>query len=1089
MDKKKTNKKKLSTLVKQQVPEFVLTDHPKFTEFLTSYFLFMESAELNLDTFTAIDNILLETVGVSDSFVLLNQTNRYGLDAGNKVVDEQNTFGGSFTKGETITGSTSGATSTVLAEDTIANDRLFISANNGWITGETVTGSTSGATAKVAKYRANPVENIQQLLNYSDPDHTISDFLNQMKEEFLNTIPTDTDDAVSTRKLIKNIKSLYRAKGTAKAHQAFFRILFNEPSEVYTPTDDMLRVSDGSWNVQTFIRCTQTALQSVNNPIFLTGQTITQANDPSDADVNEATAIVENVLKFQEGSTQIIEIILNLDTITGTFVNGAEVTGISNVDEDVTIGVTVSQALSTAVITNDGSTLTVGDEATISGGAGAGARVQVQDISGAGVTEVIVNAAGQNFEEGDELTFSSGTAEAEVSIVGGGIAPETGSVDIHVELETGTITGGGSGDLLLEGAVDNDGGGKFLDSSSTMVDLQVRTALENETGSVLQESYVDGTADRIYVVNQEHEEDKPYNMEATDHIVLENKTALEGKPGNKIVQQNASGTGDITDIRMIASGSGYTTLPTATIDGTRFIGLETTTQITREAIFPVQERNDTAAIVLESGEKIINETASDQFTTIPVADTVIADFKRVELEQGGRLVNESSFSVLNVTGATVIPFGDEIGRATSLSIIEHGIDYTSAPTLTFPRYAVLKTVSGTISADETFTSNVSGATGTVVAYNAPLLKYTATTSELVVGDTITTSGSQTAIVSKTDPLTGTATIGTQITTSGKYINQDGHISEGSKKIQDSLYYQDYSYVIRVSESINKWRDSIKRAVHPSGFYVTGEVNIQTRLDGKVKRPVGATLSAGLFSGTSDSPIYMRLNTLFSTIFGRRTGVGLKFMSNGVELDGKTKVSSLVARTGVAVEPQNDYRDTNTNTQKELNLHPETKIETEKRSRTNFYTNTSYTVRGYNVKNGYAYAGPRIKSLNTFMFSAFAANNSITLEGGTGAGEIILENEHGVLQHPQSDSFSARVNSFTNLRFGNTNTGRDKIIQEDGSNIINETAGTDTSDGVDEFLQESNVDGTTLRISDFTGTTTNPNHKTNLAFPSEVTKSA
>ena len=44
-------------------------------------------------------------------------------------------------------------------------------------------------------------------------------------------------------------------------------------------------------------------------------------------------------------------------------------------------------------------------------------------------------------------------------------------------------------------------------------------------------------------------------------------------------------------------------------------------------------------------------------------------------------------------------------------------------------------------------------------------------------------------------------------------------------------------------------------------------------------------------------------------------------------------------------------------------------------------------------------------------------------------------------------------------------------------------------GSDEFLLENNVDGTTLRISDFTGTSTNPNHKTNLAFPSEVTKSA
>ena len=451
-------------------------------------------------------------------------------------------------------------------------------------------------------------------------------------------------------------------------------------------------------------------------------------------------------------------------------------------------------------------------------------------------------------------------------------------------------------------------------------------------------------------------------------------------------------------------------------------------------------------------------------------------------------LNESTFAVLNVTGATVIPFGEDIGRATSFNIIEHGIDFTSAPTLTFPRYAVLKTVSGTISADETFTSNISGATGTVIDFTAPLLKYTATTSELVETDTITTSGSQTAIVAKSDSLTGTATIGAQVTTSGKFINQDGHISEGSKKIQDSLYYQDYSYVVRVAESINKWRDSIKRAVHPSGFYVTGEVNIQTKLSGGIKQPVGATLSAGLFSGTSDAPIYMRLNTLFSTIFGRRTGVGLKFMSNGIELDGKTLVSSAVARTGVPVEPQNDYRDTSTNTTKELNLYPETRIDTEQRSRTNFYTNTSYQVRGHDVKNGFAYAGPRLKTLNTFALSAFAANNAITLEGGTGAGEIILENEHGVLQHPQSDSFSTRLNSWTDLRFGGTNTGRDKILQEDGSNLINETAGADTSDGVDEFLQESNVDGTTIRISDFNGTTSNANHRINFAFPSEVTKS-
>ena len=45
-----------------------------------------------------------------------------------------------------------------------------------------------------------------------------------------------------------------------------------------------------------------------------------------------------------------------------------------------------------------------------------------------------------------------------------------------------------------------------------MVDLEIRTALENETGAILQEEYLDGTADRIYVVNQESEIDIPYGI-------------------------------------------------------------------------------------------------------------------------------------------------------------------------------------------------------------------------------------------------------------------------------------------------------------------------------------------------------------------------------------------------------------------------------------------------------------------------------------------------------------------------------------------------------------------------------------------------
>ena len=45
---------------------------------------------------------------------------------------------------------------------------------------------------------------------------------------------------------------------------------------------------------------------------------------------------------------------------------------------------------------------------------------------------------------------------------------------------------------------------------------------------------------------------------------------------------------------------------------------------------------------------------------------------------------------------------------------------------------------------------------------------------------------------------------------------------------------------------------------------------------------------------------MRLNTLFNRIFGRRTGVGFYAMSNGIELDGKTKRSRSAASAGYPV---------------------------------------------------------------------------------------------------------------------------------------------------------------------------------------------
>ena len=56
--------------------------------------------------------------------------------------------------------------------------KLYISAQDKFKDGETITGGTSGASATLDNYQPNPVQNIQQLTNFRDPDKVISKFLN-----------------------------------------------------------------------------------------------------------------------------------------------------------------------------------------------------------------------------------------------------------------------------------------------------------------------------------------------------------------------------------------------------------------------------------------------------------------------------------------------------------------------------------------------------------------------------------------------------------------------------------------------------------------------------------------------------------------------------------------------------------------------------------------------------------------------------------------------------------------------------------------------------------------------------------------------
>ena len=81
---------KISTILNSQLPEFVVSDHPKFSQFLKTYYQLLESAELSFSTVQQSTGILIESETGQENNLVLNSsridTARTSLDADDKIL-------------------------------------------------------------------------------------------------------------------------------------------------------------------------------------------------------------------------------------------------------------------------------------------------------------------------------------------------------------------------------------------------------------------------------------------------------------------------------------------------------------------------------------------------------------------------------------------------------------------------------------------------------------------------------------------------------------------------------------------------------------------------------------------------------------------------------------------------------------------------------------------------------------------------------------------------------------------------------------------------------------------------------------------
>ena len=130
----------------------------------------------------------------------------------------------------------------------------YIASNNDIIevTADQLANSTyMSSITQYQPINANPLYHSRRLPDYRDIDSTTDDFIVHFKEKYLKNIQFDT--ATNKKLLVKNSLDLYRAKGTERAVDLFFKLVYGTAAEVRYPAEKIFRLSDGVYEMPEYL--------------------------------------------------------------------------------------------------------------------------------------------------------------------------------------------------------------------------------------------------------------------------------------------------------------------------------------------------------------------------------------------------------------------------------------------------------------------------------------------------------------------------------------------------------------------------------------------------------------------------------------------------------------------------------------------------------------------------------------------------------------------------------------------------------------------------------------------------------------------
>ena len=297
--------RRISTLIENQLPEFISSDYENFTKVVEKYYEQLESPGQPLDIiqnitkYSDIDfyeknllnqtSTLVSSINASENTVQLADGSSFPKENGYIRIDEEILF--YETRVDNVLNKVSRGVSGNTKLGDLYEKSNFVTTNAA----EHVSGSN--------------VQNISNLFLYAIVKNFESDYLASFPEKYLK-------NDVDKRTLIKNITDFYQSKGTDRSIKFVFNTLISKTEEdkpeVISPKDFTLKASTSDWVTSYSLKVQ--VLQG--DPTTLIGEQIIQQLDPFNSNIGYASAVVDNV--FSAGNN-LYQISLDTSTVNNVF--------------------------------------------------------------------------------------------------------------------------------------------------------------------------------------------------------------------------------------------------------------------------------------------------------------------------------------------------------------------------------------------------------------------------------------------------------------------------------------------------------------------------------------------------------------------------------------------------------------------------------------------------------------------------------------------------------------------------------------------------------------------------------------------------